>query len=86
MEDEEENGDSAASSTPVLYGPDDRLVIPFQNENLYASLEKSDGSSKVRLPAISHDVYTHTFPSDYRNCPRSHHCTRFAERGSTGHP
>ena len=49
MEDEED-GDSAGSSTPVAYGPDDRLVIPFQNENLYACLEKPDGSSKVRRP------------------------------------
>ncbi|KAH9835241.1 hydantoinase/oxoprolinase [Rhodofomes roseus] len=47
MEDEEEEGIASASSAPVPYGPDDRLVIPFQNENLYACLEKADGSSKI---------------------------------------
>ncbi|KZT70497.1 hydantoinase [Daedalea quercina L-15889] len=47
MEDEEEEGDSVASSAPVAYGPDDRLIIPFQNENLYACLEKPDGTSKI---------------------------------------
>ena len=43
----QEDGEAAASSAPVAYGPDDRLVIPFQNENLYACLERPDGGQKV---------------------------------------
>lgn len=47
LEDEEESG-TIASTTPLVYSPDDRLVIPFQNENLYAYVESPNGDKKVR--------------------------------------
>ncbi len=46
---EEEEEDAAATpgfSLPVQ--PDDRLVIPFQNENLYAYIQSAAGEKKVR--------------------------------------
>ncbi|CCM04742.1 uncharacterized protein FIBRA_06931 [Fibroporia radiculosa] len=47
LEDEEEDGGSPATANQ-LYGPEDRLVIPFQNENLYAYIESpNDGDRKV---------------------------------------
>lgn len=83
MEDEED-GDSAGSSTPVAYGPDDRLVIPFQNENLYACLEKPDGSSKVRRPRRTSMTQANvTPPADTCNGPGSDHCARLAKWSST---
>lgn len=50
LEEEEEDGDSAIKPKFDLttYEPDDRLVIPFQNENLYAYVE-SRGTKKVRI-------------------------------------
>ncbi|KAJ7914890.1 hydantoinase/oxoprolinase [Mycena leptocephala] len=41
-------------TTPVNAGPDDHMVIPFQNENLCAYIEKEDGSRK--LAAIVPDL------------------------------
>ena len=83
MEDEEEDGEAAASSAPVAYGPDDRLVIPFQNENLYACLERPDGSSKVCLPNCRLNPYSILIlPVDPRDSSRSHHCSGFTERSS----
>ncbi|KAI0746879.1 DUF917-domain-containing protein [Daedaleopsis nitida] len=44
--DEEEDADATPSFTlPVK--PDDKLVIPFQNENLYAYIESADGERKI---------------------------------------
>ena len=83
MEDEEEDGEAAASSAPVAYGPDDRLVIPFQNENLYACLERPDGSSKVCLPNCILTPYSILIlPVDPRDSSRSHHCSGFTKRSS----
>ncbi len=52
--DEEEEDASAASSQnytlPVR--PDDKLVIPFQNENLYAYIESADGDKTVGTPTF----------------------------------
>ena len=46
LEEEEEDGNASSSFTlPVK--PNDRLVIPFQNENLYAYIESADGQKKV---------------------------------------
>lgn len=46
MEDEEEDADSVTAPASA-YGPDDRLIIPFQNENLYAYLATPDGQQKM---------------------------------------
>ena len=47
LEEEEEDAASPPGFTlPVQ--PDDRLVIPFQNENLYAYIESASGEKKVR--------------------------------------
>ena len=47
LEEEEEDAASPPGFTlPVQ--PDDRLVIPFQNENLYAYIESAAGEKKVR--------------------------------------
>lgn len=51
LDDEDEDAGSA-NATPT-YCPDDRLVIPFQNENLYAYLTGLGGVRKVRVQAIS---------------------------------
>ena len=51
LEEEEEDarGSSTASSGFTIPAkPDDKLVIPFQNENLYAYTESADGERKVR--------------------------------------
>ncbi|KAI0711177.1 hydantoinase/oxoprolinase [Cerioporus squamosus] len=48
LEEEEEDSNSAPSFTlPVKH--DDRLVIPFQNENLYAYIESADGEKKIHV-------------------------------------
>lgn len=46
-EEEDDAGSVNAAGTPA-YGPDDRLVIPFQNENLYGYLTVAGGERKVR--------------------------------------
>ncbi|TFY55280.1 hypothetical protein EVJ58_g8349 [Rhodofomes roseus] len=46
LEDEEEDAGSVNATAPA-YLPDDRLVIPFQNENLYAYLAAPDGLQKM---------------------------------------
>ena len=48
LEEEEEDTSSSANSYTLPVKPDDRLVIPFQNENLYAYIESADGHKKVR--------------------------------------
>ena len=55
LEEEEEDaragsnsGAAAASGFTIPAKPDDKLVIPFQNENLYAYTESADGERKVR--------------------------------------
>ncbi|KAI0674400.1 hydantoinase/oxoprolinase [Trametes maxima] len=46
QEEEEEDGGSASSFTlPV--SADDKLIIPFQNENLYAYIESASGEKKI---------------------------------------
>ncbi|PCH44913.1 DUF917-domain-containing protein [Wolfiporia cocos MD-104 SS10] len=47
LEDEEENAGSAPNTTALPYGPEDRMIIPFQNENLYAYVESPEGEKKV---------------------------------------
>lgn len=47
LDDEDDDVGSAGAAVPP-YGPDDRLVIPFQNENLYAYLTGPNGKRKVR--------------------------------------
>ncbi|KAI0746875.1 DUF917-domain-containing protein [Daedaleopsis nitida] len=51
LEEEEEDGRTDAGASPTLpVKPDDRLVIPFQNENLYAYIESAaDGEKKVHV-------------------------------------
>ncbi|KZT70496.1 hypothetical protein DAEQUDRAFT_810662 [Daedalea quercina L-15889] len=49
--DDEEDASSTNAIAPS-YGPDDRLVIPFQNENLYAYLTTADGNQKASLLAM----------------------------------
>ena len=46
--DDEDDEAGSASAAVHAYGPDDRLVIPFQNENLYAYLAGPNGERKVR--------------------------------------
>ncbi|CAL1709132.1 unnamed protein product [Somion occarium] len=38
-EDEEEDNSASSQASAPQYGPEDHLVIPFQNENLYAYIE-----------------------------------------------
>lgn len=49
LEEEEEDNDSGgtASVGAPTYGPDVHLIIPFQNENLYAYAE-SGGTKQVK--------------------------------------
>lgn len=49
LEDEEEEPTTGTSSTSPGYASDDRLIIPFQNENLYAYIEKPNGDKKVNI-------------------------------------
>ncbi|GBE89009.1 DUF917-domain-containing protein [Sparassis crispa] len=46
LEDEEEDG-CPPTNIPVAHGQDDRLVIPFQNENLYAYISSPSGEQKI---------------------------------------
>ncbi|TFK90339.1 hydantoinase/oxoprolinase [Polyporus arcularius HHB13444] len=46
---EEEEDSTAAPSFTLPVRPDDRLVIPFQNENLYAYIESADGEQKIHV-------------------------------------
>ena len=46
LEEEEEDVTSAPDFT-LPAKPDDHLVIPFQNENLYAYIESPSGEKKV---------------------------------------
>ena len=48
-EEEEDGGASGGPSVAIPVKADDRLVIPFQNENLYAYVLSADGQKKVRL-------------------------------------
>ncbi|THH01275.1 hypothetical protein EW026_g1378 [Hermanssonia centrifuga] len=45
--DEEEEPDITENSVTRKWGPEDKLTIPFQNENLYAILESPTGSKKI---------------------------------------
>ncbi|KAI0795456.1 DUF917-domain-containing protein [Abortiporus biennis] len=48
--DEEEDGPESTNGfteQTVACGPDDRLLIPFQNENLYAYLENPNGTKRI---------------------------------------
>ena len=47
LEEEEEDVTSAPDFT-LPAKPDDHLVIPFQNENLYAYIESPSGEKKVQ--------------------------------------
>lgn len=44
---EDELEDSSASRLDMDYGPDDYMIIPFQNENVCAYIEKPDGGRSV---------------------------------------
>ncbi len=44
---EDELEDSSASTLSMDHGPDDHMIIPFQNENLVAYIEKPDGTRSV---------------------------------------
>lgn len=46
LKEEEDEGSSTRVDIP--YTPEDQLVIPFQNENIYAYLESPKGEKKVR--------------------------------------
>ncbi|TBU59341.1 hydantoinase/oxoprolinase [Dichomitus squalens] len=48
LEEEEEDAISASDFT-LPAKPDDRLVIPFQNENLYAYIESANGEQKIHV-------------------------------------
>ncbi|KZT10328.1 DUF917-domain-containing protein [Laetiporus sulphureus 93-53] len=48
LEDEEEDsGDATSAPVAYAYRPEDRLIIPFQNENLYAYVESPNGDKKI---------------------------------------
>ena len=47
-EEEEDGGATGGPSMALPVKPDDRLVIPFQNENLYAYILSANGEEKVR--------------------------------------
>ncbi|EMD31880.1 hypothetical protein CERSUDRAFT_109067 [Gelatoporia subvermispora B] len=47
LQDEEESDESSSGLATITHGPDDRLIIPFQNENLYAYLQSPDRSKKI---------------------------------------
>ena len=49
-DEEEDGGEAGAPVQSIPAGPDDRLVIPFQNENIYAYLRTPAGEKKVRFP------------------------------------
>ncbi|OCH93351.1 DUF917-domain-containing protein [Obba rivulosa] len=49
LRDEEESDESSSTLATIAHGPDDHLVIPFQNENLYAYLESPNGSKKIMV-------------------------------------
>ncbi|SJL08135.1 related to D-amino acid hydantoin hydrolase (hydantoinase) [Armillaria ostoyae] len=44
---EDELEDSSTSTLNMDHGPDDHMIIPFQNENLVAYIEKPDGARSV---------------------------------------
>ncbi|KAK7683209.1 hypothetical protein QCA50_013882 [Cerrena zonata] len=46
-EDEEEDNSASLQDPSVSYGPEDRLIIPFQNENLYAYVESPGAARKI---------------------------------------
>ncbi|KAI0777763.1 DUF917-domain-containing protein [Trametes elegans] len=48
QEEEEEDGSSGPGFT-IPVKPDDRLVIPFQNENLYAYIESASGEKTIHV-------------------------------------
>ena len=45
--DEEEDGEPGAAAQLIKCGAKDRLVIPFQNENIYAYIKTPGGEKKV---------------------------------------
>ena len=47
-DEEEDGGDASGPSASIPAGPDDRMVIPFQNENIYAYVRSPSGEKKVR--------------------------------------
>ncbi|KAG9221349.1 hypothetical protein CCMSSC00406_0009989 [Pleurotus cornucopiae] len=47
----------AISTHQVTYGPDARLIVPFQNENIYAYIETS-GSEAKKIVAVVPDLIT----------------------------
>lgn len=51
-EDEEEDNSASLQDPSVSYGPEDRLIIPFQNENLYAYVESPGAARKVGARAF----------------------------------
>ncbi|KAI0372037.1 DUF917-domain-containing protein [Pilatotrama ljubarskyi] len=49
LQEEEEEDASGASSYTLPVHADDKLVIPFQNENLYAYIESAHGEEKIHV-------------------------------------
>ncbi|KAI0360591.1 DUF917-domain-containing protein [Trametes cingulata] len=49
LQEEEEEDASTASSFTLPVRADDKLVIPFQNENLYAYIESASGEKKIHV-------------------------------------
>ncbi len=58
LQDEEEEDASGGAAYTIPVKADDTLVIPFQNENLYAYVASANGEKKVRLPLLSPAPYS----------------------------
>ena len=61
MDEEEDGGAESGPRQSIPCGPDDRLVIPFQNENIYAYIKSPNGEKKVRDPPCS-PLYIRSLP------------------------
>lgn len=67
-EDEEEHNSVSLRDSDASYGPEDRLIIPFQNENLYAYVESPGAGRKVSNPTR----YQSSFGYIYRHSLTNH--------------
>ena len=94
-EEEEDGGATGGPSMALPVKPDDRLVIPFQNENLYAYILSANGEEKVRShpgrppkpPSLrSRGRALTTALTDPHDGARPHYRARLAERRSARHP
>ena len=91
-DEEEDGGDASGPSASISVGPDDRMVIPFQNENIYAYVRSPSGEKKVRLrpqdctspqPLTSERAVPH---ADLHDGARPDHRARLAERRGARDP